>query len=174
MKDDSFSVDVITRILSILADEGDMKRTVLAGRARLNYSALIRYLRLLKTLRWVESKDSSSSIGITNLGKSFHKLLEGTDGPTDISEDSLERVLGFYRGQNFVRDNEDKAPSTNIVMKSKINAESEKSCMFCGNPIKSHQGVTREIDGEKYSFDKRECAILFMRFRDAYGKEFIL
>lgn len=166
-------MDIITRILSILSDEEDMKRTVLAGRARLNYSALMRYLKLLKTLRWVESKDSDSSIGITNRGKSFSKLLERTDGPTDISEDSLEGLLGFYRGQNRVGTNDDKGPSTNTVMKTKMSAGS-RSCMFCGNTIKSHRDVTREIDGEKYSFDKRECAILFMRFRDAYGKEFVL
>jgi predicted transcriptional regulator len=174
LKDDSFSVDVITRILSILSDEGDMKRTVLAGRARLNYSALIRYLRLLKTLRWIDSKDSDSSIiAITNVGRSFNKLLEQTGGgPSDISEEALERLLAFSREQNLAEGNLGKHLPKNAVTKAKTMTGS-RSCSFCGNTLGSHE-VTREIDGERYSFDRRECAILFMRFRDAYGKEFTL
>ncbi len=145
-----------------------MKRTVLAGRARLNYSALIRYLRLLETLRWTEAKDSGSLITITNIGRSFNKLLEQPNGPSDISEDALERLVEFSREQNVASAKRDTSPST----KAKTSVASN-SCMFCGNTIKDHN-IIREIDGQKYSFDRRECSVLFMRFREAYGREFTL
>ena len=168
MKDNSFSVDVITRILSILSEEGNMKRTVLAGKARLNYSALVRYLKLLKTLRWIDSTESDTLIQITNIGREFNKLLEDTDDhPSELSEDALERLMEYSR--------EKSDPETGKVeplfVKSKESTTNNTSCMFCGNTIKSH-GVVREVGGEKYSFDKRDCALLFMRFRDVYGKEF--
>lgn len=145
-----------------------MKRTVLAGRARLNYSALIRYLKLLETLRWIEAKDSGSLIAITNIGRSFNKLLEQPNGPSDISEDALERLVELSREKNVTR------ASTATPPSSKPNTRgTSNSCILCGSTIKSHY-VIREIDGEKYSFDRRECAVLFMRFRDVYGKGFTL
>jgi predicted transcriptional regulator len=159
LKDDSFSVDVITRILSILSSEGNMKRTVLAGKARLNYSALIRYLKFLKTLRWVDfSSDSGSLISITAVGRSFRKLLDREDVPQDISKEVLNQLTWL----------------TEEISPAKVTYnESSESCLFCGNTIEGRV-VSKEIDGVTYSFDKRECAVLFSKFRDVYGKEFPL
>lgn len=171
MKDDSFSVDVITRILSILSDEGNMKKTVLAGRARLNYSALIRYLKFLRTLRWIDSKDSDNLITITAIGRSFKKLLERSDGPSDLSEDSLERLLAFSSERNAADSGASKLLATGSVTEKKKNLENP-SCLFCGNAIGKRQAITRELDGTEYLFDKRECATLFMKFKDVYGDEF--
>ena len=159
MKDDAFSVDVIVRILSILSNEGNMKKTVLAGRARLNYSALIRYVRFLKTLRWVDStSDSGNLISITAIGRSFKRLLEREDSPADISEEVLGGLLAQTRRSA-------KAPAS-------AEDNTGPSCLFCGNVIKNRP-VIKESEGKKYSFDKRECATLFMKFRDVYGKEFL-
>lgn len=177
MKDDSFSVDVITRILSILSDEGNMKKTVLAGRARLNYSALIRYLKFLRTLRWIDSKDSDNLITITAIGRSFKKLLERSDGPSDLSEDSLERLLAFSSERNAADSGAGASGgagrllATGSVTETKKNLDSQ-SCLFCGNAIGKGRAVTRELDGTEYLFDKRECATLFMKFKDVYGDEF--
>lgn len=159
MKDDSFSVDVITRILSILSDEGNMKRTVLAGKARLNYTALIRYLKFLKTLRWVDfSADSGSLISITTIGRNFKKLLDREDGPQDISKEVLTQLAVLSEEKPLARSE---------------GKERSQSCLFCGNEIKN-RAVNKEIDGITYSFDKRECANFFVKFKDVYGKEFPL
>jgi predicted transcriptional regulator len=152
-------VDVITRILSILSNEGNMKRTVLAGKARLNYSALIRYLKFLKTLRWVDfSSDSGSLISITNVGRSFRKMLDREDGPQDISQEALNQLAALAEEKS----------SAKVAGK-----ESSQSCLFCGNII-AGRAIRKEVDGVTYSFDKRECATLFSKFRDVYGKEFPL
>lgn len=139
-----------------------MKRTVLAGKARLNYAALIRYLKFLRRLKWVDfTSDSGSLISITNIGRSFQKLLEKEDSPPDLSEEVLERLLTVSQEENIVKN---KGKDTGRA--------SRLSCLFCGKPIKARP-ITKEIEGETFSFDKRECATLFMKFRHLYGKEFL-
>jgi hypothetical protein len=136
-----------------------MKRTVLAGKARLNYSALIRYLKFLKTLRWVDfSSDSGSLISLTAIGRSFRKMLDREDAPQDISKEVLSQLAALA----------EEKPSTKAAGK-----EPNQSCLFCGNII-AGRAVSKEVDGVTYSFDKRECATLFSKFRDVYGKEFSL
>lgn len=150
-------MDVITRILSILSNEGNTKRTVLAGKARLNYSALIRYLKFLKTLRWVDfTLDSGSLISITAVGRNFKKLLDREDAPQDISKEVLEQLAVLSSEEKPLVRNADR---------------SSRACLFCGNDIKG-RAITKEIDGVTHSFDRRECATLFLKFRDVYGKEF--
>jgi predicted transcriptional regulator len=156
VKNDSFSVDVITRILDVLSSEGNTKKTALAGKTGLNYSALIRYLKFLKMLRWVDFSPSAGSlISLTSVGRSFKKLLEDEEGPEGISEQVLERL---------VMESQDEKAS---------NRDGEPSCLFCGNIIK-RRAITREVDGNTYSFDKNECATFFMKFRSVYGKEFLV
>lgn len=156
MKDDSFSVDVIKRILGTLADEGNTKKTGLAGKTGLNYAALVRYIKFLRTLKWVDiTSDQGSLVSITNVGRSFRKLLE-QEGPQDISEEAL---LSLIQSQS---------KSSNVETAS----TSSSSCALCGTPIKKHL-ITREADGNEYFFDKSECARFFMKFRDVYGREFV-
>ena len=156
MKNDSFSVDVITRILDVLSNEGNTKKTALAGKTGLNYSALIRYLKFLEMLRWVDFSPSAGSlISLTTVGRSFRKLLESEEGPEGISEQVLERLV--------MESQDEKA----------LNRDGEPSCLFCSNTIK-RRAITREMNGKAYSFDKNECATLFMKFRSVYGKEFLL
>lgn len=154
MKDDSFSVDVIKRILSVLSNEGNTKRTALAGKTGLNYAALIRYLKFLQTLRWIEFTSDSSLISITAIGRSFRKLLDREEGPEDISEEVIAKLV--------------EQPQA-----SKAEDTGKMSCVFCGKAIK-RRAITREVDGKTFSFDRSECATLFMKLRDAYGEEFLL
>ncbi|MGI0019627.1 MAG: hypothetical protein ACREAY_04070 [Nitrososphaera sp.] len=44
MKNDSFSVDVIKRMLTVLSFGGSTKKTSLAGKTGLNYATMMRYL----------------------------------------------------------------------------------------------------------------------------------
>lgn len=158
MKNDSFSVDVIKRILDVLSNEGNTKRTPLAGKTGLQFNGLIRYLEFLKMLKWVDfSSDSGSLVSITSVGRRFRRLLD-REGPEDISEEVLEKLMEEPQGGQ--------GPRTATDGKS-------LSCLFCGNAIKRH-AVTREIEGKMYSFDRSQCATLFLKFRDVYGKEFLV
>ena len=139
-----------------------MKRTVLAGKARLNFAALIRYLKFLKRLKWIDfTSDSGSLVSITNIGRSFQKLLEKEENPPDLSEEVLEKLVAASEQENMRRKGGDTG-----------SASRPSSCLFCGKPIKA-RAVRKEIEGETFSFDRRECATLFMKFRHLYGKEFL-
>lgn len=166
MTDGSFSVDVIKRILSVLSNEGDTKKTVLAGKTGLNYAALVRYISFLGILRWVSfSSNSGSGVSITPLGRNFKNILE-EEMPDEISEDVLNRLL------MQVRDSEKARPmSPEAISGPSAKAGNRPTCLFCGNTIKA-RSIAKEIDGETYFFDKHECIVLFTRFRDLYGNEF--
>lgn len=153
MKDDSFSVDVIKRILSVLSNEGNTKRTALAGKTGLNYAALIRYLNFLQTLRWIEFT-SDSLVSITAVGRSFRKLLDREEGPEGISQEVIAKLA--------------EQPQSN-----KAKDSGNLSCLFCGKAIKK-RAITKEVDGKTFSFDRSECATLFLKLRAAYGEEFLL
>ena len=152
-----------------------MKRTPLAGKSGLQYNALIRYIEFLETLRWVESiVDSGTWISITTIGRSFRKLLDRDDSPSEISEEILDKLSTQTHGIDLRSQREERGEYARDLTKT-TNREAysgrSQSCLFCGNIIKKH-AITKEMDGEKYSFDKRECATLFMKFRDIYGREF--
>lgn len=156
MKDDSFSIDVIRRILEVLSNEGNTKRTALAGKTGLNYAALIRYLKFLQRLRWIHFvPESGGLISITHVGRSFRSLLDSGDEPKDISDDVLDELLA-------------QSPQSRA---SVVNGN--LACLFCGNVIRG-RAITREMDGKIYSFDKIDCATLFMKLRDVYGKESLI
>lgn len=148
-----------------------MKKTVLAGKARLNYAALVRYVKFLQTLRWVDSTADSSAnlITITAIGRSFKKLLERQESPSDISEEVLVRLVA--------QSNEQKPKVQAGGMQTKsleigVDNKAGVACYICGTAIKG-RSVTREVEDKKYFFDKRECATLFVKFRDVYGSEFL-
>lgn len=72
----TFSIIVITRILLTLQEYGPIKRTNLAGKTGLNYTACIRYINLLEKLLWIEIiSDNYQSITITQKGEEVMKLL---------------------------------------------------------------------------------------------------
>ena len=74
----TFSVNVIKRIMGILYDNGRLKRTNLAGMSGLNYNKCIRYLKLLHTLGWVRIlfDDGSCFVTITDRGIETIERLE--------------------------------------------------------------------------------------------------
>lgn len=49
----TFSINVVKRIIRILYENGRLKRTNLAGMSGLNYNKCIRYLNLLHALGWI-------------------------------------------------------------------------------------------------------------------------
>jgi CheY-like chemotaxis protein len=68
-----FSLAVIERILKIL-DDSDLgvKRTTLAGKAGLNYGSCLKYIELLKFLRWATlSSDYDRHVKLTRVGREF-------------------------------------------------------------------------------------------------------
>lgn len=70
----SFSFDVAKRLLKVLDEKSDVKKTNLATSAGLNYNVCIRYIEMLSILQWVEVK---STVNITPLGRRIYsRLLE--------------------------------------------------------------------------------------------------
>jgi hypothetical protein len=48
------------------------------------------------------------------------------------------------------------------------------TCALCGKPISREEGVTEQINGLTYNFDKKECSLMFKRFDSVYGIEFYM
>ena len=74
----TFSINVIKRIMQILYDNGRLKRTNLAGMSGLNYNKCIRYLNLLHVLGWIRIlfDDGSCFVTITDKGIETIERLE--------------------------------------------------------------------------------------------------
>ena len=95
MKNDSFSVDVIKRILTVLSFGGSTKKTSLAGKTGLNYAAMMRYLGFLKMLQWVSYSQDSGTVSLTWLGSQFKHIL--VDGDHDLQGTQKEEIDVFFR-----------------------------------------------------------------------------
>jgi|GEM_PF-249181 len=109
-----FSLVVIKRILDVLSDSGEMKKTNLAGRTGLNYPNCIRYLELLKLLGWIRnSSDGANHVQLTEQGIHFRAVLALMGGKIDdqnsfgsikLSESGEPRVVaGLARRMPFER-----------------------------------------------------------------------
>lgn len=74
----SFSINVIKRIIYILYDNGRLKRTNLAGMSGLNYNKCIRYINLLHALGWIRMMfdDGSCFVSVTDKGIESALLLK--------------------------------------------------------------------------------------------------
>jgi predicted transcriptional regulator len=64
---DSFSKEVIVRILQILYENGKLKKTHLAGRARINYKTCIKYFNFLQRLEWISLVQDSQNNGFASI-----------------------------------------------------------------------------------------------------------
>lgn len=72
----SFSLVVIRRMLDVLGDSGEIKKTNLAGKTGLNYPNCMRYLELLKMLGWVKTADDGSNhISLSEQGTHFRSVI---------------------------------------------------------------------------------------------------
>ncbi len=67
----SFSFDVTKRILGILSESSQIKKTNLAVKAGLNYNVCLRYINMLQVLGWLEVEKGGKweQISITDLGR---------------------------------------------------------------------------------------------------------
>jgi CheY-like chemotaxis protein len=95
LKNDSFSVDVIRRILTALSFGGSTKKTSLAGKTGLNYAAMMRYLGFLKMLQWVSYSGDSGTVSLTWLGSQFRRIL--VDGDQNLQGMQKEEMDVFFR-----------------------------------------------------------------------------
>lgn len=82
----SFAVDVLNRILTVLSEQGNTKRTNLAGKTGLNYVVCLRYINFMKALGWLEvvsGDDQNEYVSITSVGRrvgnALADFLEGKD-----------------------------------------------------------------------------------------------
>jgi CheY-like chemotaxis protein len=73
----SFSFDVTKRILGILSERSQIKKTNLAVKAGLNYNVCLRYINMLQVLGWLEVEKGSKweQISITDLGRQVNTRL---------------------------------------------------------------------------------------------------
>lgn len=73
----SFSFDVAKRLLKVLDEKGDVKKTNLATSSGLNYNVCVRYVEMLNILQWVEV---GSVVNITPIGRRvYSRLLDSSD-----------------------------------------------------------------------------------------------
>lgn len=90
----SFSAAVLSRILTILHQEGATKKTNLAGKTRLNYLTCVKYLELLKSLGFVHVNSDQDAqgerISINEFGMRFNSnlraYLQKGDRPNAVSD----------------------------------------------------------------------------------------
>jgi CheY-like chemotaxis protein len=98
----SFSSDVIKRLLQALAESGPLRKTRLSGKAGINYEMCIKYVTFLKTLNWVEiiKVDETECVSITSEGIEHFRKLHGESSSRkglDIKSDtniSLQSLKG--------------------------------------------------------------------------------
>lgn len=74
-------LEIIQRILKVLNTEGPIKKTPLANKTNLNYTTLVKYLKHLDMLNFIEEKTILEpkkiiKINITRYGQDFLKKLD--------------------------------------------------------------------------------------------------
>jgi predicted transcriptional regulator len=84
---DSFSGEVIERILQILLENGKLRKTHLAGMARINYRMCIKYLRFLGKLGWIETIQEYNAFEFVSITP------EGTDNLTKLKNEQKDTVM---------------------------------------------------------------------------------
>ena len=84
---DSFSGEVIARILQILLENGKLRKTHLAGKARINYRMCIKYLRFLGKLGWIETIQEYNDFEFVSITP------EGTDNLTKLKNEQKNTVM---------------------------------------------------------------------------------
>lgn len=47
------------------------------------------------------------------------------------------------------------------------------ACALCGKPIRQGAKIIEEVDGEFYTFDRVECAVMLKKFKSVYGSSFM-
>jgi CheY-like chemotaxis protein/predicted transcriptional regulator len=78
----SFSSDVIKRLLQALAESGPLGKTRLSGKAGINYEMCIKYITFLMMLNWIEiiKVDGTERVSITSEGIEHLRKLQGESG----------------------------------------------------------------------------------------------
>jgi len=72
------SINVISRILDVLHENGKTKRTNLAGKAGLSYDKCVKYVNLMLLFEWIRSSDDKDGyqLSLTDKGINIMKILE--------------------------------------------------------------------------------------------------
>jgi CheY-like chemotaxis protein len=97
----SFSSDVIKRLLQALAESGPLGKTRLSGKAGINYEMCIKYISFLLLLNWVKINkvNGTEHVSITSEGIEHLRKLQGENGRKglDVKSDtnvSLQSLKG--------------------------------------------------------------------------------
>lgn len=72
------SINVISRIFEVLYENGETKRTNLAGKAGLSYDKCVKYVNLMLLFEWLRSSNDNNGyqLSLTNSGINIMKILE--------------------------------------------------------------------------------------------------
>jgi CheY-like chemotaxis protein/predicted transcriptional regulator len=116
----SFSFDVAKRILDVLGEYGNMKKTNLATKTGLNYNVCLRYIRMLKLLGWLKL---DGDIFITELGRHVRKKLsELAKGSMEKNEEKIDDIADNYDHNDAVS-----VPPAKIGGRSSLKLSSNRS-----------------------------------------------
>jgi CheY-like chemotaxis protein/predicted transcriptional regulator len=116
----SFSFDVAKRILDVLGEYGNMKRTNLATKTGLNYNVCLRYIRMLKLLGWLKL---DGDIFITELGRHVcKKLSECAKSSREKNEEKIDNIAINYDHNDAVS-----VPPAKIGGRSSLKLSSSRS-----------------------------------------------
>ncbi|MDQ4102136.1 MAG: response regulator [Thermoproteota archaeon] len=84
---DSFSKEVIVRILQILLENGKLRKSHLAGKTRTNYQMCVKYLSFLDRLQWIEIIRDSNNFEFVSITS------EGTDNLIKLKNEQKNTVM---------------------------------------------------------------------------------
>jgi CheY-like chemotaxis protein/predicted transcriptional regulator len=127
----SFSADVLSRILSVLHQEGATKKTNLAGKTRLNYLTCMKYLELLRSLGLVDlvkggqpEDGAAERICINEQGRRFNTSLSAYLAGEVVKSSNNDNTILIENQSNFAID--DKKEINNLQARKKIDTTDSK------------------------------------------------
>lgn len=96
---DSFSSPVIMRMLRILLENGELKKSSLCSKAGLNYKVCTKYIGFLSRLNWIQIKSDDQGVRISIPAEGIENLrkLESNDSETakQIPGDGSTKLLEY-------------------------------------------------------------------------------
>jgi CheY-like chemotaxis protein/predicted transcriptional regulator len=132
---DSYSNAVIIRILQVLIDGGQLKKTWLTGKAGINYGTCMKYLDLLLKLQWVKrvhDNDNADFISISTEGiANLRKLQTEYQHTTSVSSSSSyseQRSINLHK-PSLIREKANTSRADSNVKNIVIVDDDENSLM---------------------------------------------
>lgn len=158
----SFSVDVLRRILVVLSEHGQMRKTNLAGKTGLNYNVCLKYVSFMRMLSWIDTsiKDQVEYIKITEMGRQLITVLSDYLSGRVTDAFNYSPVAGNF-SEDSVGSPDDRSENITISSQAHTNWLKKKTELSLQDPLEPRSPGAKK-EGDRQIAEKQNRKILLI------------